>query len=99
MSVQIQVSQVIDRSKDKVFHFFAREHVKNHPRWDPDIELWLDSEVPLEAGTIIHRRNRRSGTPVEGTIEVVEFEPNRAFATVIHDGPVEMRSRTLFEAT
>jgi hypothetical protein len=99
MSVQIQVSQVIDRPIDKVFHFFASEHVKNHPRWDPDIELWLDSEVPLETGTIIHRRNRRSGTPVEGTIEVVEFEPNRVFATVIHDGPLEMRSRTLFEAT
>jgi hypothetical protein len=36
MSVQVQVSQVIDRSVDKVFSFFAREHVKNHPRWDPD---------------------------------------------------------------
>jgi hypothetical protein len=99
MSVQIQVSQVINRSRDKVFQFFARDHVQNHPRWDPDIELWLDSEVPLRAGTIIHRRNRRSGAPVEGTIEVTEFEPNRVFATVIHDGPVEMRSRTLFEAT
>ena len=99
MSVQIQVSQVINRSVDKVFHFFVREHVRNHPRWDPDIELWLDSEVPLQAGTIIHRRNRRSGTPVEGTIEVTEFEPNHIFATIIHDGPVEMRSRTLFEAT
>lgn len=99
MSVQIQVSQVINRSVDKVFSFFAREHVRNHPRWDPDIELWLDSEVPLQVGTIIHRRNRRSGTPVEGTIEVLELEPDRVFATVIHDGPVEIRGRTLFEAT
>ena len=99
MSVQIQVSQVIDRAVEKVFQFFAREHVRNHPRWDPDIELWLDSEVPLAVGTIIHRRNRRSGTAVEGTMEVVEFEPNRVFATVIHDGPVEIRGRTLFEAT
>lgn len=98
MPVQIQVSQMIDRSVDKVFSFFAREHVRNHPRWDPDIELWLDSDVPLEIGTIIHRRNRRSGTPVEGTMEVVEMEPNRVFATVIHDGPVEIRGRTLFEA-
>jgi hypothetical protein len=99
MSVQIQVSQVIDRSVDKVFSFFARQHVKNHPRWDPDIELWLDSDVPLQVGTIIHRRNRRSGTPVEGTMQVVEMEPNRVFATVIHDGPIEIRGRTLFEAT
>jgi hypothetical protein len=99
MSVQIQVSQVIDRSVDKVFSFFAREHVKNHPRWDPDIELWLDSTAPLQVGTIIHRRNRRSGTPVEGTMEVVEMEPNRVFATIIHDGLAEIRGRTLFEAT
>jgi hypothetical protein len=99
MSVQIQVSQVIDRAVEKVFRFFAREHVRNHPRWDPDIELWLDSDAPLQVGTIIHRRNRRSGTAVEGTMEVVEFEPNRVFATVIHDGPVEIRGRTLFEAT
>lgn len=98
MTVQIQVSQVIDRSIDKVFSFFAREHVRNHPRWDPDIELWLDADAPLQVGTIIHRRNRRSGTPVEGTMEVVEFEPDRVFATVIHDGPVEIRGRTLFEA-
>ena len=99
MSVHIQVSQMIDRSVDQVFSFFAREHVRNHPRWDPDIELWLDSDVPLAVGTIIHRRNRRSGTPVEGTMEVVEMEPDRVFATVIHDGPVEIRGRTLFEAT
>jgi hypothetical protein len=97
MSVQVQVSQVIDRSVDKVFSFFAREHVRNHPRWDPDIEVWLESDVPLEVGTVIHRRNHRSGTPVEGTMEVVEFEPNRVFATVIHDGPMEIRGRTLFE--
>lgn len=97
MSVQIQYSQVIDRPIDKVFHFMADEHVRNHPRWDPDIELWLESGSPIEVGTVIRRRNRRSGTPVEGTMEVVEYEPNRAFGTVIHDGPVEMRGRITFE--
>ena len=47
---------------------------------------------------MIHRRNSRHGTPVEGTMEVVEFEPNRAMATVIHDGPMEIRGRITFEA-
>ncbi|MEJ2263696.1 MAG: SRPBCC family protein [Anaerolineales bacterium] len=97
MSVRLQVSQVIDRPVAKVFHFLAREHVRNHPRWDPDIELEQVSEGPIGVGTVIRRRNSRSGTPVEGTMEVVEFEPNRAFGTVIHDGPVEMRGRTTFE--
>lgn len=98
MALQLESSQVIDRPIDKVFHFFAVEHVRNHPRWDPDIELWLDSDTPIGVGTIIRRRNKRSGTPVDGIMEVVEFEPNRVFAMVIHDGAAEMRGRTTFEA-
>jgi uncharacterized protein YndB with AHSA1/START domain len=98
MALQFESSQVIDRPIDKVFHFFAVEHVRNHPRWDPDIELWLDSDSPIGVGTIIRRRNKRSGTPVEGTMQVVEFEPNRVIAMIIHDGPAEMRGRTTFEA-
>src|SRR5512144_1733934 len=91
-------TDVIYRLIDKFFRFYAVEHVRNHPRWDPDIELWLDSDAPLGVGTVIRRRNRRSGTPVEGTMEVVEFEPDRAFGVIIHDGPVEMRGRATFEA-
>ena len=98
MALQFESTQVIDRSIDKVFHFYAVEHVRNHPRWDSDIELWLDSDDPIGVGTIIQRRNKRNGTPVEGTMEVVEFEPNRVLAMVIHDGPAEMRGRTTFEA-
>lgn len=97
MTLQIESVQVIDRPVDKVFHFYAVEHVRNHPRWDPDIELWLDSEAPIEVGTIIRRRNKRSGTPVEGTMEVVEFEFNRVIAMLIHDGPAVMHGRTTFE--
>jgi hypothetical protein len=98
MAVHVEVAEEIDRSIDKVFQFVAVEHVRNHPRWDPDIELWLDADDPIRVGTIIRRRNKRSGTPVEGTMEVVEFEPNRLMAVVIHDGPAEMRSRMVFEA-
>jgi len=98
MSVQLQVSYVIDRPLSKVFHFMATEHVRNHPRWDPDIELEQISDGPIGVGTMIRRRNSRSGTPVEGTMEIVEFEPNRAVGMVIHDGPVEMIGRATYEA-
>ena len=98
MSVQVQVSQVFERPLEKVFHFLADEHIRNHPRWDPDMELEQISEGPTGVGTLIRRRNSHSGTPVEGTMEVVEFEPNRAMGMLIHDGPVEMRSRMTFEA-
>jgi uncharacterized protein YndB with AHSA1/START domain len=98
MSVNVEVSVVIERPAATVFRFFADEHVRNHPRWDPYIELWLESDDPIGVGTIIRRRNSRSGTPVEGTMEVVEYEPNRAFAMLTHDGPLEIRGRATFES-
>jgi len=98
MSVSVQVSAVIDRPVAEVFHFYAHEHVRNHPRWDPDMQLEQISDGPIGVGTIIRRRNTHSGTPVEGTMEVVEFEPNRAMGVVIDDGPSETRGRVTFEA-
>ena len=96
--VRVEVSGVFDRPVSDVFRFYAVEHVRNHPRWDPNIELWRDSDEPIGVGTVIQRRNSRSGTPVEGTMEVVEFEPEKAFGVVTHDGPIEIRGRALFEA-
>lgn len=97
MSVRIQVPQVIDRPVEKVFHFYADEHVRNHPRWDPDMQLEQISDGPIAVGTVIRRRNTHSGTPVDGTMEVVEFERNKAFGVVIHDGPSVTHGRVTFE--
>lgn len=98
MSVNIKVSEVIDRSAAEVFHFFAEEHVRNHPRWDPFIQLEQVTVGPIGVGTIIKRINSRSGSPVEGTMEVVQFEPDRAIGMITHDGPVEIHGRAMFEA-
>jgi hypothetical protein len=98
MSLKIRVSEIIDRPVDVVFQFCAHEHVRNHPRWDPDMQLEQVSPGPIGVGTIIRRRVTRSGTPVEGTMEIVEFEPNRALGAVIHDGPTETRGGMTFEA-
>jgi hypothetical protein len=97
MALHVEYSHVINRPLDQVFHFMVVEHVKNHPRWDSDIELWLDSDDPIGVGTIIKRRNSRSGTPVEGTMEVTEYEHNRKFTTIIHDGPAKMIGGLTFE--
>jgi Polyketide cyclase / dehydrase and lipid transport len=97
MAVRIEVSEEIDRPVPVVFKFYADDHVRNHPRWDPDIELWRTSDEPLGLGTIIHRRNSRWGTPVEGTMEVVEYEPNRAFGAVVREGGMEIYGRATFE--
>jgi len=98
MSVKIQVSTVIDRPVEEVFHFYAHEHIRNHPRWDPDMQLEQVSDGPIGVGTIIRRRNTHSGTPVEGTMEIVEYETNRAFGAVIHDGRSETHGRVTFKA-
>ena len=98
MTVQLQTSLVIDKPVEAVFRFYALGHVRNHPRWDPDIQLEQISEGPMGVGTLIRRRNSRSGTLVEGSMELVEFEPNRTLGMLIHDGPVEMRGRTTSEA-
>jgi hypothetical protein len=98
MSMRVQVSEVIDRPVAEVFHFYAHEHVRNHPRWDPDMQLEQVSDGPIGVGTIIRRRKTHSGTPVEGTMEVVEFEPNRTMEAVIHDGPTVTRGRATFKA-
>jgi uncharacterized protein YndB with AHSA1/START domain len=98
MAFSIEVAEVIEQPVDKVFAFYADDHVKNHPRWDPNIELWLEDEEPIQVGTVIHRRNSRSGKPVEGTMEVTEFERDQAMAVVTHDGPMRVTGRATFDA-
>jgi polyketide cyclase/dehydrase/lipid transport protein len=95
--VRLEVHEVIDRSPSDVFRFVATEHVRNHPRWDPVMQLEQVTDGPIGVGTTIRRRHTHYGHPVEGTMEVVEFEPDRAFGMVIHDGPVEIRSRLSFD--
>lgn len=90
----IELSEYIDRPPADVFRFYAIEHVRNHPRWDPDMHLEQVTPGPIGVGTVIRRRHTHYGAPTEGTMEVVEFEPDRSFGLAIHDGPVEMRGRT-----
>jgi uncharacterized membrane protein len=98
VAVKIELEEQIERPVDVVFKWYADDHVRNHPRWDPYMELWLDSEAPIAVGTVIRRRNSRSGTPVEGTMEVVEYERNQAIGMLTRDGPMEIRGRVTFES-
>jgi hypothetical protein len=95
--MRLEVHEIIDRPPAEVFRFVATDHVRNHPRWDPLMELEQVSEGPIGVGTVIRRRHTHYGEPIEGTMEVVEYERDRAFGMVIHDGPVEIRSRMSFD--
>jgi hypothetical protein len=91
--MRLEVSTVIARTPAEVFRFVATDHVRNHPRWDPSIALEQVGEGAIEVGTVIRRRHARQGEPVEGTLEVTEFEQDRSMAGVIHEGGLEMWSR------
>ena len=93
----VEFSQMIDRPLSDVFRFMAEQHVQNHPRWDPNIELKQETDGPIGVGTVLRRRNTRYEEPVEGTMEVVEYEPNEAMGTVIKEGGFEMSGRITFE--
>jgi uncharacterized protein YndB with AHSA1/START domain len=95
--MKLELSELIDRPPAEVFRFVATDHVVNHPRWDPFMELEQVSEGPMRVGTVIRRHNSRSGAVVEGTMEVVEYQPDRVFALRIEDGPLVMHTRMLFE--
>lgn len=96
--MDVQVSTEVDRQLADVWRFYAVEHVRNHPRWDPDMHLEQVSEGPIGLRTRIKRVNTRWGTPVEGEMEVVEFEPEHAFAVSIHDPNMDAQGRVTFEA-
>ena len=97
MSVKAQASGIIDQPVSKVFQFHAVEHVQNHPRWDPNIQLDHLTDGPMAVGKKIKRINSRSGQPVEGTMEVTEFEQNQAVTMLIQDGPVKLIARATYE--
>ena len=93
----LELSRRIGRPPAEVFHFVAIDHVRNHPRWDPLMELEQVSPGPIGVGTVIQRRHTHTGSPVEGTMEVTEFERDRLIGFTIKDGAVEMRTRMIFE--
>lgn len=96
--MEVHASTAIDRPLADVWAWYAIDHVRNHPRWDPDMTLTQITDGPIGLGTKIHRRNTRWGHPVEGEMEVVELEPEQALGMAIHDENMEMRGRTTFEA-
>jgi Polyketide cyclase / dehydrase and lipid transport len=99
--MKLSRSTVIEREPAVVWQFLVTDHLQNHPRWDPKMELRALTEGPVRVGTRIQRRHSRLGTPIHGTMEVVVFEPPFAVGFVIHDrtptGELEVHSRMTME--
>ena len=95
--MKLEVSELIDRPAATVFDFIGVEHVANHPRWDPMLQLEQVTDGPIGVGTVLRRHHTHFGEPVDGVMECVEFDPPRAIGFLIHDGPVEMNGRMSVE--
>ena len=96
--VRVQAMQIIDRPPEQVFQYVAAEHFQHHPEWDPNVvELTQTSLGPMGIGTTARLVRRDQGKRVEGTVEVVGYEPNQSFAAVARFGPFVLRQRAVFE--
>jgi hypothetical protein len=99
--VKVALDKVIDRPASTVWQFVVTDHVRNHPRWDPAMTLEPMTQGPLALGSRIRRRHTRTGAPIEGTMDVVELDPPRAFGVVIRDetprATLEVHSRMVLE--
>lgn len=93
-----EASTTIDRPVAVVWEFYAVNHVANHPRWDETIELEATSDGPIGVGTVIKRRVNRFGNVTEGTMEVIEFEPETMVRVRIQDGPMSIDGFASFQA-
>ena len=84
--MELEVSTVVHRSPSVVWNFYAVNHVENHPRWDPDLELENTTDGPVRVGTVIRRKSTRFDPPTEGIMEVIEFEPEEVMSVRTQDG-------------
>lgn len=96
--MRVEASTTIERPVADVWDFYAVHHVANHPRWDPTIELTATSDAPIGVGTVIKRKVERFGKVTEGTMEVIEFEPETAMRVRTEDGPMKIDGWALFQA-
>jgi hypothetical protein len=96
--MKITVPTVIDRPVAHVWRWYAVDHVRNHPRWDPDMELAQITDGPVGLGTRIRRHNRHFDEPVDGEMEIVEWEPEQVMGARIRDANMDIHGRVTFDA-
>jgi hypothetical protein len=95
--MKVELSEVIHHPISEVFAFYADNHLENHPRWDPEMQLSLATDGEVGIGTVFNRRHTHFGDPVEGSMTVIEFERDELFGLAIDDGFGEIFARLAFE--
>jgi hypothetical protein len=94
--MQLRVEGRVERPTGAVFDFVARDHWRNHPRWDPNvIEIVPLDPGPIRAGS--RARVRRKRTSGEEILEVLEFEADSRWVSRSQIGPFEVTMTALTE--
>jgi len=96
--MRVEASETIDRPVAVVWDFYAVNHVVNHPRWDETIKLEATSDGPIGVGTVIKRLVERFGNTTEGTMQVIEFEPETVMKVRTQDGAMSIDGYASFRA-
>lgn len=88
--IDITVEIRIDRRVEDVFAYVA--DTANEPAWNPDLlEARRTTEGPIGIGTTYQVRNKPFMGVSEGTVEVVEYEPNRRHVLRVNYGAGSMQ--------
>ena len=96
--LSVEQEQVIHRPPADVFEFVATSHFANHPKWDPRVvEMIPTSAGPMTAGSTARIVRDERGKRIEGVAEVVEYEPDHAFALIARFGPFTLHQRATLE--
>src|SRR5260370_15338770 len=93
--VNIEISVHVNRLVAEVFTYL--NDPTKMPEWNSTIEEATPSETPVKVGTRIRTRGRMLGRKIEGTVEVVEYEPNKR-VVLKSDDPFPWKVINTFQA-
>ncbi len=89
--MKIEVSAVINRPIEEVFAYVS--DMTNHTRWNSElVELKKTSEGPVGVGTTYTSEIKLLGRRLEGTFEILEYEPSHKIALKTSAGPISIVS-------
>ncbi len=92
---KLEISVHVNRPVAEVFKYL--NDPTKMPEWNSTIEEATASETPIKVGTRIRARVRMLGRKIEGTAEVVEYEPNKR-VVLKGDEPFPLKSIYTYQA-
>ena len=93
--MKFEISVHVNRPVAEVFQYL--NDPTKMPEWNATIEEATPSETPIKVGTHIRTRGRILGRKIEGTVEVVEYEPNKRVVQK-SDEPFSWKAINTFQA-